>query len=92
MNHIILSTTSLRTHALSYNTVLTPFPIKNMPKVLSLLRKSRSGFGWIQGLENEWGYVNLYYLESRRGPGGAKVERDLHFQPTTFSQMLHLKA
>ena len=54
--------------------------------------KSGKCFGWIQGLENEWGYFSLYYLESRRGPIGAKVERDLHFQPTTFSQMLHLKA
>jgi Protein of unknown function (DUF2958) len=38
-------------------------------------------FGYVRGLEEEWGYSVLSELESVRGPLGLAIERDLHFTP-----------
>lgn len=39
-------------------------------------------FGLVEGFETEWGYSSLAELESIRGPGGLRIERDLYFEPT----------
>ena len=36
-------------------------------------------FGFVQGLEAEYGYFRLSELQSIRGPRGLTVERDLYF-------------
>jgi hypothetical protein len=36
-------------------------------------------FGLVEGLETELGYFRLSELMSVTGPGGLKIERDLHF-------------
>ena len=38
-------------------------------------------FGLVDGIELEFGYFSLSELESIRGPGGLRIERDLYFQP-----------
>jgi hypothetical protein len=48
-------------------------------------------FGYVIGLENEWGYSSLNELESVRGPGGITIERDLHFTPTRRSEIKEIK-
>jgi len=45
-------------------------------------------FGLCCGFENEWGYVDLNELMEIRGPFGLKVERDLHFDPITYDDLL----
>lgn len=44
-------------------------------------------FGLVIGLEREWGYFALRELESVRGPGGLRIERDLHFRPKRKSEI-----
>jgi hypothetical protein len=44
-------------------------------------------FGYVCGMENEWGYFVLSELESARGPLGLPIERDLYFTPSPFSQV-----
>jgi Protein of unknown function (DUF2958) len=44
-------------------------------------------FGYVKGLESEFGYFSLKELESINGPFGLKVERDIHFQPTKVSEI-----
>ena len=44
-------------------------------------------FGLVEGLETEWGYFSLKELESVRGPGGIRIERDLYFDPTPASEI-----
>lgn len=41
----------------------------------------RRVFALVVGLETEFGYASLDELEAVRGPGGLRIERDLHFQP-----------
>ena len=36
-------------------------------------------FGMVHGHENELGYFSLNELESLRGPGGLRIERDLYY-------------
>ena len=36
-------------------------------------------FGYVRGLEDEWGYFLLSELEAARGPLKLPIERDLHF-------------
>jgi Protein of unknown function (DUF2958) len=48
-------------------------------------------FGYVMGLEEEWGYFSLSELASARGPLGLAVERDLYFVPTPFSQIRERK-
>jgi hypothetical protein len=45
-------------------------------------------FGYVIGLEEEWGYFVLSELESGHGPLGLSIERDLHFQSGPFSQVI----
>ena len=44
-------------------------------------------FGYVCGFENELGYFSLEELESIVGPGGLKIERDIHFKPTKLSEI-----
>ena len=37
-------------------------------------------FGLVEGFEKEYGYFMLSELESVTGPGGLKIERDLHYR------------
>jgi len=43
-------------------------------------------FGKVRGHELELGYFSLSELQSVTGPGGLKIERDLHFKPVPLSQ------
>ena len=45
-------------------------------------------FGYVIGLEEEWGYFVLSELESVRGSLGLPIERDLHFQSGPFSTVI----
>jgi hypothetical protein len=45
-------------------------------------------FGYVCGLDDEWGYFVLSELESVRGPTGLTIERDLHFTPGPFSEVI----
>lgn len=44
-------------------------------------------FGLVSGHEVELGYICLSELEELRGPGGLRIERDLHFTPKPLSQV-----
>ena len=44
-------------------------------------------FGYVEGLEKEFGYFSLKELEEIRGPLGLKIERDLYFKPTLLSEL-----
>ena len=44
-------------------------------------------FGYVIGLESEWGYFLLSQLATLRGPLGLPVERDLHFSPRPFNEV-----
>jgi hypothetical protein len=39
-------------------------------------------FGYVKGLDNEFGYFSLQELQSIKGAFGLKIERDLHFKGT----------
>jgi len=43
-------------------------------------------FGYVDGLEGEWGYFSLKELKETRGPWGLKIERDLHFDGVVIDQ------
>jgi len=45
-------------------------------------------FGYVVGQVGEWGYFLLSELEAARGPLRLPIERDLHFQPAPFSQVI----
>jgi len=45
-------------------------------------------FGYVCGMEEEWGYFVLSELESARGPLGLPIERDLHFKPGPFNKVV----
>jgi Protein of unknown function (DUF2958) len=42
-------------------------------------------FGYVEGLDAEWGYFLLSELEGVRGHLGLPVERDLYFERTPIS-------
>lgn len=44
-------------------------------------------FGYVVGHAREWGYFVLSDFESITGPGGLKIERDIHFTPRNASQV-----
>ena len=44
-------------------------------------------FGLVVGHEVELGYWSLPELESIRGPGGLKIERDLYWSPTSIKEI-----
>ena len=46
-------------------------------------------WGYVIGVEAEWGSFRLSELHSVRGHLGLPVERDLHFKPKPFSQAIH---
>ena len=50
-------------------------------------------FGYVFGLDEEWGYFSLAELKTVRGPLGLAIERDLHFKAAPFSEVekLHHK-
>ena len=45
-------------------------------------------FGFVIGLEEEWGYFLLSELASVRGPLGLPVERELWFKPGPIDEVL----
>ena len=45
-------------------------------------------FGYVIGLEEEWGYFVLSELESARGSLGLSIERDLYFKTGPFSEVI----
>ena len=45
-------------------------------------------FGYIRGQADEWGYFLLSELESSTGPLGLAIERDLHFTPGRFHDVV----
>lgn len=49
-------------------------------------------FGFVQGLEEEWGYFVLSELMAARGPFGLAIERDLYFTSGRLSQTVRSKA
>lgn len=44
-------------------------------------------FGLVEGHERELGYFSLSELESIMGPGGLRIERDLHFKPIDLTEL-----
>lgn len=44
-------------------------------------------FGYVVGLNKEFGYFSLDELESLRGPYGLKIERDLYWEPIPLSKV-----
>ncbi len=45
-------------------------------------------FGYVIGMEREWGYFVLSEFESARGLLGLPIERDLYFTPSPLSEVL----
>ena len=45
-------------------------------------------YGYVQGLEDEFGYFTLSELESVEGPFGLKIERDIMFEPTKLKEIV----
>lgn len=45
-------------------------------------------WGLVVGHESEFGYIDLAELEDVSGPGGLKVERDMHFEPCTVAELV----
>ena len=45
-------------------------------------------FGFVFGIEQEWGYFSLSDLAEVCGPSGFPVERDLRFEPDSFSKVM----
>lgn len=43
-------------------------------------------FGLVIGHEREYGYFSLEELEAIRGPGGLRIERDLHWKPRRLKE------
>jgi hypothetical protein len=43
-------------------------------------------YGFVIGLEAEWGYISLSELQSVRGPLGLRIERDLYWRPKTMRE------
>jgi hypothetical protein len=51
--------------------------------------EERVFFGYVEGLEKEWGYFSLDELEQLRGPFGLKIERDMYFTPKEVGGVLN---
>jgi len=45
-------------------------------------------FGFVKGLENEFGYSSLDEMKSIKGPLGLGIERDLHFGDHTLAEVI----
>lgn len=48
--------------------------------------EERLCFGVVVGHERELGYFSLAELEAIRGPGGLRIERDLHWSPRPLKE------
>jgi hypothetical protein len=48
-------------------------------------------FGYVEGMENEWGYFSLKELSDVKGPYGVGVERDKYWHPTKFGDYVARK-
>ena len=44
-------------------------------------------YGYVEGLENEFGYFTLRELEQVKGPFGLTIERDLYWTPKPISEI-----
>lgn len=44
-------------------------------------------FGLVSGHEIELGYFSLGEMQEIEGPGGLRIERDIHFKPTPLSKV-----
>ena len=51
--------------------------------------EERLFFGLVDGFCKELGYFSLDELESVRGPGGLRIERDLYFKPTPLKDLMN---
>ena len=49
-------------------------------------------FGLVVGFETEFGSFSLDELVAVRGPGGLRVERDIHFRPTRLGDLAEFAA
>ena len=49
--------------------------------------ETQNFFGLVSGFEVELGYFNLEELESVRGPGGLRIERDLYWQDRPLKEI-----
>lgn len=49
-------------------------------------------FGYVIGQEREWGYISMNELKTVTGPGGLKIERDIHFSPKPKSQVSEISS
>ncbi len=58
--------------------------------ILEYSKEERLFFAYVQGLENELGYVSLEELENLE-VNGLRVERDLYFTPTKYKDIEELK-
>lgn len=45
-------------------------------------------FGYVELLDNEFGYFSIKELEDINLPFGLKIERDLYFSPTPMSEII----
>ena len=45
-------------------------------------------FGFVIGVEEEWGYFSLSEIAEVRGPSAFPIERDLHFEADSFSKVM----
>ena len=45
-------------------------------------------FGYVCGFEEEWGYFVLSELASIGGQGRLPIERDVHFRPGPFTEVI----
>jgi len=48
--------------------------------------EKRLCFGVVVGHEREYGYFSLNELEGITGPGGLRIERDLHWSPRPLKE------
>tara|TARA_R110000744_G_scaffold72668_2_gene145748 strand:+ start:2589 stop:2882 length:294 start_codon:yes stop_codon:yes gene_type:complete len=44
-------------------------------------------FGFVEGIESEWGYFSLNELQNVTHNSGLKIERDMYFQPKLFKEL-----
>ncbi len=52
--------------------------------------EDRLCFGYVIGHEREFGVFSLSELEALKGPGGLRIERDLHFRTRPLAQIADL--
>ena len=79
--------TETETDPIAYVRLLTPDSCWTW-YVFELDPAERLCFGWVEGLDNEWGYFSLEELAEVCGPLGLPIERDLYFKPTPRSILL----